>query len=251
MVQQLRLDILPQPDLLTCGPTCLHAVYRYFGEEIALADVIGQIPQLRDGGTLAVLLGCHALRRGWQAQIYTFNLDVFDPTWFAEQPNRFVQRFTEQRRDHLIERLQAQRAVKTDKKLRHASKAYIEFLELGGSILMRDLTVNLLRHYLKRSIPVLTGLSSTYLYRDPREFGPECQPADLRAMPTRHFVFLCGYNSDERTIRVADPSQPNPLGEKHHYEVGLEHLVCSIMLGSLTYDANLLIVEPPERDSIP
>ena len=34
--------------------------------------------------TLAVLLGCHALRRGYEATIYTFNLQVFDPTWFEE-----------------------------------------------------------------------------------------------------------------------------------------------------------------------
>ena len=30
--RELDLDILAQPDDETCGPTCLHAVYRYFGE---------------------------------------------------------------------------------------------------------------------------------------------------------------------------------------------------------------------------
>jgi ABC-type bacteriocin/lantibiotic exporter with double-glycine peptidase domain len=45
MKQTLRLDILPQPDDTTCGPTCLHAVYRYWGDEIPLAQVIGACPR--------------------------------------------------------------------------------------------------------------------------------------------------------------------------------------------------------------
>lgn len=42
-VLQLPFKILPQPDETTCGPTCLHSVYRYWGDEVGLGDVIGQI----------------------------------------------------------------------------------------------------------------------------------------------------------------------------------------------------------------
>jgi hypothetical protein len=75
-------DILAQPDNLTCGPTCLHAVYRFFRDQLPLEQVIQETPQLFEGGTLAVLLGCHALRRGYDVTILTCNLQVFDPTWF-------------------------------------------------------------------------------------------------------------------------------------------------------------------------
>ena len=37
---RLPLETLPQPDETTCGPTCLHAVYRYWGETEPLAQVI-------------------------------------------------------------------------------------------------------------------------------------------------------------------------------------------------------------------
>ena len=30
------LEIQAQPDDLTCGPTCLHAVYRYFGDDVSI-----------------------------------------------------------------------------------------------------------------------------------------------------------------------------------------------------------------------
>ncbi len=70
-----ELEILPQPDQFTCGPTCLHAVYRYFGDSVSSCrQVVDEIPQLEDGGTLAVVMACHALARGYQATIYTYNV---------------------------------------------------------------------------------------------------------------------------------------------------------------------------------
>jgi len=80
------LQILPQPNETTCGPTCLHAVFRFFGESLALSDVIAETPELEDGGTLAVMLGSLALERGYRVKIFTYNLRVFDPTWFSPPP---------------------------------------------------------------------------------------------------------------------------------------------------------------------
>ena len=83
MEARIALDILSQPDETTCGPTCLHAVYRYYRDDISLKQVISEAHLLEGGGTLEVLLACHALRRGYRATIYTYNLQVFDPTWFT------------------------------------------------------------------------------------------------------------------------------------------------------------------------
>ncbi|MFH1021272.1 MAG: C39 family peptidase, partial [Pseudomonadota bacterium] len=83
----LDVAILPQPDLITCGPTCLHAVYQYYGDDITLTKVIDEVKSLETGGTLDVFLACHALRRGYKARIYTYNLQVFDPTWFLHDPD--------------------------------------------------------------------------------------------------------------------------------------------------------------------
>ncbi|GIW80195.1 MAG: hypothetical protein KatS3mg105_2002 [Gemmatales bacterium] len=242
--KELQLEILRQPDNTTCGPTCLHAVYRYFDEPIELAQVIRETPMLSGGGTLGVHLGCHALKRGYRVTIYTFNLTVFDPTWFKEGKISA---------SLLTEKLEAQSAVKPLPKLRRACRAYCKFLRLGGVIRMRDLTGSLLRRYLNRSIPILTGLSSTYLYQCAREYGPDCKSDDIRGFPTGHFVVLCGYDKKRRTVRVADPFLPNPAGHDHYYEVVMERLVCSILLGVLTYDANLLIIEPAagKRPAIP
>src|SRR5690606_2892332 len=83
---QLKLDMLAQPDDATCGPTCLHALYRYHGLELPLETLIRDVPKLENGGTLGVHLANDALRRGYRATLYTYNLQVFDPTWFAPRP---------------------------------------------------------------------------------------------------------------------------------------------------------------------
>ncbi len=232
MKVQLPYSILPQPDESTCGPTCLHSIYQYYGDQLPLQQVIDEVTMLEEGGTLAVWLACHALQRGYQAHIYTYKLQIFDPTWLV--PDRV----------DLAERLRAQMAVKGDEKLQQASRAYLKFLELGGELRFEDLTSNLLRGYVKRSHPVLTGLSATYLYRTPREFGPNSEYDDLRGEPAGHFVVLCGYNKETRTLQVADPLLPNPVAPAQLYEIGIERVLNAILLGVLTYDANLLIIRP-------
>ena len=84
MKQRLELDILQQPDDTTCGPTCLHAVYRFHGDLMPLDQVISEVQRLEHGGTYAAYLARHALDRGYDVQLYSWNVEVFDPTWFEE-----------------------------------------------------------------------------------------------------------------------------------------------------------------------
>ena len=78
----LGLTVDQQPDDVTCGPACLHGVYRHYGDDITLSEVIADLKMLDAGGTLDVFLANHALRRGYRATLYTYNLKLFDPTWF-------------------------------------------------------------------------------------------------------------------------------------------------------------------------
>lgn len=240
MDKKLYLDILPQPDDTTCGPTCLHAVYRYFDLEIPLQRVIDEVKSLEEGGTLAVYLGLHALEKGFNALLYTYNLQVFDPTWFTNK------------RQNLRKKLFDQLRNKKDVRVQHATRAYMDFLDQGGAIRFEDLTAGLLRRFLKSGKPILTGLSATYLYNCARErvSGNRLLYDDVRGVPTGHFVVLTGYNKDAKTVWIADPLKPNPFSEFDQYAVNMNRLICAIMLGILTYDANLLIIEPKGRHEV-
>jgi len=234
MESQLHLEILPQPDGSACGPTCLQAIYRYYGDDIALETVIAETGRLDEGGTLAVLLGCDALRRGYRATIYTYNLQVLDPTWFEPTPV------------DISERLRAQDDAKRLPKLHVATEAYLDFLERGGKLVFEDLTPSLIRRYLRRGIPILSGLSATFLYRSARE-NSASEFDDIRGEPAGHFVLLCGYHPKSRQVLVADPLLPNPMAAGQRYLVEIDRVVGAILLGVVTYDANLLIIEVPRR----
>jgi hypothetical protein len=167
--------------------------------------------------------------------IYTYNVTLFDPTWF-EEPAR------------IPERLLAQMDAKSGSpRLQEATPAYLEFLSLGGEIRFRDLTPALLREYLRRGVPILTGLSATYLYQCAREHGTEYD--DVAGDPVGHFVVLSGYDPETREVLVADPLHDNPRFGSRYYRVGVDRLISAILLGVVTYDANLLILRPrgPEK----
>jgi hypothetical protein len=236
METQLPFTILPQPTETTCGPTCLHAIYNYYNDTIPLQQVIGEVHELDEGGTLDVFLACHALRRGYKATIFTYNLQMFDPTWFNNSSIDFA------------DKLRKQAVCKTEPKLRVATRGYLEYLELGGTLRLKDLSASLIRKYLKKGIPILTGLSATYLHRAEREKGILCEPDDECGYAQGHFVVLYGYNRPEKRVYVAEPLHPNPIAASQYYSVRLERLICSILLGILTYDANLLIIERNEEE---
>jgi hypothetical protein len=226
--------IQPQPDDTTCGPTCLQAIYAYYGDPIPLGSVIQEVEALESRGTLAVLLAIHALERGYHATIYTYNLHVFDPSWF--RPEAEVD---------LAEKLRAQAAVKDAPRLPFVTESYLRFLELGGRLRFRELTPELVRTQLRGGRPILTGLSATYLYQSPREIGDhQVLYDDLRGTPAGHFVVLCGYASESREVLVADPLLENPAFSPHLYRLPIHRVLGAILLGVLTHDANLLILTP-------
>jgi hypothetical protein len=229
---KIDISILTQPNDSTCGPTSLHAIYNHYGLKLDLQKLIKDIQYLKNGGTLAVFLGIDALQRNFKATIFSFNLKLFDPTWFNLE------------KGEIIQKLEAQMKVKKGIKLKAASKAYIEFLNLGGEVMCKELRPDYLRDCFERNVPILTGLSATYLYRSKREYSNNKEQSfydDIEGTPMGHFVVLCGMENGK--ILVADPFKENPISHDNFYRVSPSRLISSILLGVMTYDGNLLIIE--------
>ncbi|MDI1352925.1 MAG: C39 family peptidase [bacterium] len=237
----IDIIIQSQPDDETCGPTSLHAVYKYYGLDISLEEIIKNVDRSLSGGTLTPMLGSHALKQGFQTTIYIYNLTLFDPTWFHNG---------EAENDYLLDKLARQMEHKKDPYIEKETLAYFDYLKLKGKIRLHSLNIELLKKYFRQGIPIVTALSATYLYRSSREyFTPEGKSVydDIRGTPCGHFVVLCGYDQKKRLVIIADPHPTNPLFNNNYYKVSINRLMNSIMLGVLTYDANLLIIEPRER----
>jgi hypothetical protein len=235
-VSDLAIEILPQPDDVTCGPTSLHAVYRHFGLDLDLHGLIAEINALDGGGTLGVYLGQDALERGFEAELYTYDLEFFDPTWAGLDG------------EVLVSKLEAQLQAKGgDRHFVQGTRAFQRFLRLGGHIRFEEPSTGLMARSFRRDRPVLAGLSATYLYGSMREYtGPDRRSVfdDVQGRPVGHFVVLCGIEHGK--VLVADPFRENPLSDDHYYHVDAERLVRAILLGIVTYDANMLVIGPRE-----
>jgi len=231
-----RLPITPQPDDVSCGPACLHAIYRHHGVERPLSELMEEVPKLENGGRLAVQLGVHALEHGFRARLFTYNLELFDPTWFGTPP------------DVLVAKLRAQKRVKSSLRLRAATDAYLRFLDLGGRVEHELLSAELLARHLDAGHLLLAGVCATFLYGCRREVGDlKLVYDDVRGRPQGHFVVLYGHDAHDGTIHVADPLTENPRFGSHHYAVPVERAIGSILLGAFTWDANFLMLEPEGR----
>ncbi len=231
----LPLKIERQPDYTTCGPTSLHSVYRFLGDDIPLAQVIEEVPKNPGGGTLNVHLAVHALRRGYQADVYAFGINVLDPTWFqapTDIPAKVRARFEK-------------RGTLSDPKTQLAMESIDEFFERGGRYHFEELTPNLITRFLRRRLPLLTGTNATYLYNCARETDDKAD--DVHGDALGHFVVVCGYDSKDNSVSIADPLQDNPAHGVSYYQVSIHRLIGAIFLGATTYDANFLVLTPPKK----
>ena len=250
MKKTLDLEIQPQPNDSSCGPTCLSAVYQYWSDPVEIQCLLNEIRQLSSGGTLAVQLGCHALSRGYHAMITTYKLQIFDPTWFksAGGVGNSLQ---------ISEKLAKQFEIKSKRphvnhaRLKNATDSYIHFLKLGGRLRMVPLNEQLIQDAIADGVPVLCGLSATYLYQESRERSDTGAPNGLTSVdddvggdPSGHFVVIYGYDCETSEVSIADPLQSNPFAPTNKYKAPLSRVVAAILLGIVTYDANVLMVYP-------
>lgn len=236
---ELPVQRFVQPDDVTCGPTCLRKVYHFYGVEMAADEALGEITRNEDGGTLAVHLGISALRRGFRARIYSYNLRIFDPTWSGLD------------RSTLAAKLRLRIPYLREEKTRKAAQANLDFLALGGNFGFDELTPALLKAIINRDHPVLAGLSATYLYRMPRErHDPDTHELlddDVAGDSIGHFLVVSGYERWGRRFIVLDPSAHVPEGKDGRVIVDAQCLTNAILLGDLTHDAVLLEIWPAEE----
>lgn len=230
------LKIKAQPTESTCGPTCLHALYKFHDHQVKLETVISEINELESGGVLGVQLGVHALEQGFRSQIYTHNIRVFDPTWFQLS------------REDMLNKLELQIKGPKSSRVKSATSLYHEFISKGGEVLLETLTPELLLRLVQQNGPIITGLSATYLYRSPREHGPNCDYDDVLGDPQGHFVIITGVSEDGKTAWISDPHEHNPAYEGQHYSVNTMELINSILIGVITYDANLILIQPEQKE---
>ncbi|MEZ4873090.1 MAG: hypothetical protein R2827_12795 [Bdellovibrionales bacterium] len=68
---------------------------------------------------------------------------------------------------------------------------------------------------------------------------------DIKANPRGHFVIL-GISGDLQKVTLADPMEGNPLTNCTEYEVDTQHFINALLIGVITYDANMTTIKKEE-----
>lgn len=226
---KLDLHVTQQPDDESCGITCLKAIYEYYAHPTSLATLKHEIEHWRTGGTVAVNLARHALAHGYDAEIYTYNLKIFDPTWKDLPPKELSQK--------LRQRQGRVRSVKQKEVIRF----YQDFLRKGGQVRFDDLDEDLMGRLFRLHKPIICGLSATYLYQQSRETHDN-EEDDVGGHPVGHFVVVSAWDPHTRMVTIQDPLRKNPFSETGTYRLPFVKFSNAVMLGILTYDENLLAI---------
>lgn len=227
----IEIEMLRQPSDSSCGPTCLHAIYQFYGKNFDLHELIEDVREFEEGGTISVHLATDALDRGFQTTLYTYNLRVFDPTWWNLP------------RGEMIHKLKQRIAHLNQKKDVEAHQAFVEYLERGGELRLADLSPDFCSRLIAQGKPILVGLSATYLYQSSRETSDN-QDNDVAGWPVGHFVLLTGYYPDTLEVVLSDPFGRNPFNPHGIYRIDVHRFINAVLLGIVTYDANFLIISP-------
>jgi len=230
---EIPVRIRRQPDYTTCGPTSLHAIYHYFGDTISLQEVIEEVHKLPGGGTLSVHLAVHALRRGYEAEVWICDVATWDPTWFQHPTDL---------RAKLRARFES-KGYFSNPRFADGYYALDEFLERDGRLIWTDLTPRRIGRVISQGVPLLTGTNGTYLYQCVRE--TDGKPDDVSGDGFGHFVVVCGYRSRDSSVAIADPLKDNPLHEgEQYYRANVYRLMGAIFLGARSNDAHIRLVRP-------
>jgi hypothetical protein len=228
-MMDLPVDVEQQPDDESCGITCLQAIFRYYHHEVQLDQLRQEVEHWQSGGTVSVNLARNAIDHGFDATVYSYNIQIFDPTW-RHLP-------VEALADKLKQR---QRRIRS-KKQKKVIGFYLDFLRKGGTIKFDDLDEELFNRLFLARTPIIVGLSATYLYQSMRE-TPNCDDDDIIGNPVGHFVVVAGWDADSRTVLVQDPLQRNPISKTGTYTLPFTKFSNAVMLGALTYDENMLVL---------
>lgn len=229
-----NLKMPPQPDDVSCGPTCLSAVYNFFGMPIPIEQVRKGVTMVPGGGTSAAYLGLDAMARGFATQIHVYDLNLFDPTWSGLDAKDITAKIQERMAN-----------MNLNEYAKVMYDGYIKFLDKGGKIVMEDITPDTLKRVFDGGAPILACVSDTWLYRSMRDYTTKENKAvddDIKGDPEAHFIVLHGMEGND--ILVADPYAKNPLGPDSYYRISYNKFLHALLLGVLTLDANLLIITP-------
>jgi hypothetical protein len=173
----LKIPVFRQPkDSVLCGPYCAMMLYHYYGKSLSIKEVMKGIRPCKDGVWISSI-GIGFIKNGFDARLVQLKNDAFPPK-YMKMGNKAILRDMKKR---------------VRKKGKHTPeiKWNIRFIEAGGKVEHRVLTLEDVKKAVRQGNPPMMAIERKVLYG--KEAGLE-----------GHYVIPVNFTKDEVTIN--DPS---------------------------------------------
>ena len=211
---KLKIPFVKQLHGNDCGIACVKMIGKFYGYNFSERKIL-DVVELHSDGVLAGELANYLLEEGFEVEIHSFDLNLFDP------------------------KLQKLSGLKLFKKVKDTVyfgknvwksvglKAIIKFIEMGGKIKIIPPKEKTLIDFLKKKMPLIICLKSGILYDKKTLMG--------------HYLVLNGYNKN--SFIVNDPYY------KGEYAIKKDKLMFALQAHSIDSTAYLIKAKPKKHFS--
>jgi len=170
---KLKVPIIKQKRKMGCGPTAMSMLYKYFGKDVSPKGIVKEIGGLTKWGSFTTDLAFMARKLGFKVICYSYALIYFEPGFAKLSHEEFIKKVKS-----LIRKEKRAYQKRELKSILRVLKSDIDFQ-------MRIPSLNVIRKFLDKKLPVLVAVNSATLKEKKR---------DLRF---GHFIILTGYTKDK------------------------------------------------------
>jgi len=189
---KLKVPYIPQRKG-TCGSSSLQQVLAYYGVKLGLDEILKDIKKYKYG-TFMPYLGLYAKRLGFMPKIVTYDVKVFDPTWFGLLVGQIIKKLETRSREMDVPHV-----------YRSECKAFVRYLKAGGAIEFDFIKKGRIIKELERKRPVIVDVCSTILHRKERKNRVKDKYSDTSGEPMYHAVVVSGHEKGK--FIIVDPSK--------------------------------------------
>jgi len=170
---KLNVPLLKQKYKVGCGLAAMSMVYKYFGKEILERQISKEIGGLTRWGSFFVEHALMARNLGFKVTCHSYNIKHFDPADIKLS------------RAKLIKKTKA--LIRKERKASNKRwlKSFLKVLQSDIDFKMEMPSLDVLREFLNRGLPVIIGVNSAVLFEKKR---------NLRS---GHYVVLTGYKDNK------------------------------------------------------
>lgn len=177
---KLKVPLIKQKHKDACGPAAMRMLYKYFGKDVAEERIIKEIKGLTKWGSFVSDLAFMSKKLGFKVICHSYALIYFDPSFAKISRKEFIKRIKS-----LIRKEKRKYNKRELKSILRVLKSDIDFK-------MRMPSLDLVRRFLDKKLPVGLVVNSAAFYEKKRniEYG--------------HFIIVTGYEKDK--FYYNDPS---------------------------------------------